>query len=203
VSGPVEDRRYVRAIEAAWSKLLGRAAVVSPREFETIDGWRRRGIPVAVVLEVITDLGKRRGRSAPRSLSGLARSVEESWAVVAAGRTASQAASAPQPAIDAPAAWNRARRESAEASPLGTLLSRLLAAHGAGVDPAELDAELDRSLPDAVPPALLTAASADASKALSAFRGRMSEDELRKVTERAVADRLREALRLPRLALSR
>jgi len=203
VSGPVEDRRYVRAIEAAWSKLLGRAAVVSPREFETIDGWRRRGVPVAVVLEVITDLGKRRGRSTPRSLSGLARAVEETWAVVAAGRTASQPTGAPPPAIDTQAAWARARRESPEGSPLETLLSRLLAARAAGSDAAEVDAELDRSLPGAVPPELLAAATTGASQALSVFRGRMSEDELRKVTERAVADRLREALRLPRLALSR
>jgi hypothetical protein len=203
VSGPAEDRRYVRVIEAAWSNLLGRAAVVSPREYETIDGWRRRGIPASVVLEVIADIGKRRGRATPRSLSGLSRAVEDAWAVVAAGRTASHPASAPGPAREAPDAWAVARSESREGSPLETLLSRLLAARAGGVAPAELDAELDRLLPEAVASDLLDAATVEAARALAAFRGRMSEDELRKVRERAIVDRLRETLRLPRLTLSR
>ena len=75
--------------------LLGRQALVSPREFETIDGWRRRGIPLTVVLEVIADAGKRRSGRGPQALTALSHAVSDAWAVVCAGRIARNVADAP------------------------------------------------------------------------------------------------------------
>lgn len=198
-----EDRHYIRAVEAAWSKLLGRPALVSPREFEAIDGWRRRGVPLSIVLEVIADTGKRRSAHAPKALTSLSRAVEEAWAVVAAGRMAvptPAATSAPPTAV---VAWEAALAGSEEDSALHELLARLLADRAAGVPADELDRRLDVALAAAVAEPTLARAREETRRALDAFRGRMSPDEFEATFARALADRLRAASGLPRLALLR
>ena len=171
-----DERRYVRAVEAAWSKVLGRPAVVSPREFETIDAWRRRGIPLAVVLEVLAAAGKRRSGRAPKALTSLAHAVQEAWSVVAAGRTAPNLADPLPERPEARRAWEEALERCAGDAPLRGLLARLLAEEGAGGASAALDAALDESLPGAVPHDTLRRAADETRRALDPFRGRMSEE---------------------------
>jgi len=198
-----DERRYVRAVEAAWSKVLGRPAVVSPREFEAIDAWRRRGVPLTVVLEVIAEAGKRRSTGAGKALTGLARAVEEAWSVVAAGRTSPEAAGSLPARSDARHAWQECLARCPEGSPLRALLVGLLAQDAAGASGPALDAALDDALPGAVPDDTLSGARNDTEGALRAFRGRMSEDEFKSTFARALVDRLRATLGLPRLALTR
>ena len=198
-----DERRYVRAVEAAWSKLLGRQAVVSPREFETIDAWRRRGIPLTVVLEVIASAGKRRSGRGPQAITALAKAVSEAWEVVAAGRTATSVTDARPPRSGARRAWEEALDRCPEPGALRTLLTSLLAEEASGVAPEVVDASLDASLAGAVPDAVLAEATAETARALAEFRARMSEEEFRKTFARALADRLRRTLALPRLALTR
>jgi hypothetical protein len=203
VSAGVDGRRYIRAVESAWSKVLGRPAVISPREFEAIDAWRRRGIPLAVVLEVIADSGRRGSGRAPKALTALARAVEESWSVVAAGRAAPDRAGSLPPRTDVRRAWENALGRCPEGAPLRELLFRLLAQEAAGESGALLDAALDAALPDAVRGDSRARASDETTRALAEFRPRMSEGEYRTLFARALADRLRAALHLPRLALTR
>jgi hypothetical protein len=203
VSPAPDDRRYIRAVEAAWSSLLGRPSVVSPREFETIDRWRRRGIPLSVVLEVIAAAGRRRSGKAPRALTALADAVEESWAVVAAGRTATAAAEPSPTRTDATRVFAAALARAPEGAPLHALLAELVADARAGAEPSVLDARLDRSLPGAVPGDVLERAAAETRRELAGFRDRMSEAEFGTMLVRAVCDRLRQSLDLPRLALFR
>ena len=198
-----DERRYVRAVEAAWSKLLGRPAVVSPREFETIDAWRRRGIPLTVVLEVITNAGKRRSGRGPQALTALAHAVSEAWGVVAAGRAAPIVADARPARSGARRAWEEARARCPETGRLRTLLTSLLADEAEGGAPEAVDAALDAALCGAVDEETLARATEETARALAEFRGRMSEEEFQKTFSRALVDRLRGALVLPRLALTR
>ena len=198
-----DERHYVRAVEAAWSQRLGRPAVVSPREFEAISSWRRRGIPLNVVCEVIAAAGKRRSGRAPHALTALTHAVLEAWEVVAAGRAALNVTDALPARSDARRAWEEALARCPETGRLRTLLASLLAEEAERGTPEAVDAALDSSLAGAVPEETLVRATEETARALEEFRGRMSEEEFRKTFSRALADRLRRALALPRLALTR
>ena len=197
-----DDRHYVRAVEAAWSKLVGRPAIVSPREFETIDAWRRRGIPLSVVLEVITTAGKRRSGRAPRALTALSKAVEEAWGTVASGRTAPRVAEVLPPRTDATRAWREAMARASSGERLQRLLSTLLDREANGAEAVALDAVLDAALVGAVPDELLKHSTRETERALQEFRGRTSAEEFQKMFARAIVDRLRAELVLPRLALT-
>ena len=198
-----DERRYVRAVEAAWSKLLGRQAVVSPREFETIDAWRRRGIPLTVVLEVIADAGKRRSGRGPQALTALSHAVSDAWGVVASGRLAPMVADARASRSDARRTLEDALARCPAAGRLHTLIVSLLDEEAAGAAPEALDVALDAALPDAVTETVLSEATEETARALAEFRSRMSQDEFRKTFSRAVTDRLRRTLLLPRFSLTR
>ncbi len=198
-----DERRYVRAVEAAWSRIIGRPVVVSPREFEAVDGWRRRGIPLTVVLEVLAADGKRRSRRGPRALTFLSHAVDEAWLTIAAGRAATPSVAAAPARGDARREWADARDRSPEGSRLRALIERLLGDEARGCAPAILDDTLDTSLPDAVSSEILERAREESADALEPFRERMSDEEFRKTFDRALADRLRASLSLPRLALTR
>lgn len=196
-------RRYLRAVESAWAKLTGRPVVVSPREFETIDGWRRRGIPLAIVLEALKAAGSRRSGRPPRSLNALTHTVEDAFAVVAAGRIQTTVG-APVPArADIRLAWESALSRCAADFRLRALLSKLLAEEAEGKDSAALDASLDASLPGAVTEAQLAQASEETRNRLAEFRARMSDEEFRATFDRARIERLRLMLALPRASLTR
>jgi hypothetical protein len=203
VSPAGDDRRYVRAVERAWSALLGRPAVVSPREFEAIDGWRRRGVPLAVVLEVISVFGKRRTGRAPKALTALSRAVDEAFAVVAAGRARPSIADARPLRSDALRAWEEVLDRYREGAPLHVLLTRLLSEAAKGESVHDIDAMLDASLAGAVPDDMLATATERTERALQGFRRRMSDEEFQKTFARALADRLRATLGLPRVSLTR
>lgn len=199
-----DEKRYLRAVEAAWSRLRARATLLSPRDFEVVDGWRRRGIPLRIVLEVL-DYQARRGTSAgTRSLAYLASAVEESWAAVAAGRSAiATPASLPPSTGGGRPDWKSALAGMSDGTPLKQLVQRLIADADAGAAAALIDERLDDELWTVTPPELLAGVEEAARSALAPFRGRMPDAEFDKTFRRARADRLRDALQLPRLKLSR
>jgi hypothetical protein len=203
VSPAGDDRRYVRAVERAWSALLGRPAVISPREFEAIDGWRRRGIPLPVVLEVIGVFDKRRSGKAPKALTALSRAVDEAFAVVGAGRAGPSLADARPLRSEALRAWQEALDRCPAGSPLQALLTRLLSEAASAEPGNDIDATLDASLAGTVPDEMLATATERTERALREFRGRMSDEEFQKTFARALADRLRGTLGLPRVSLTR
>lgn len=188
------DGPYVRAVEAAWSKLRGRPTVLSPRDFETVSGWRRRGIPLSVVLEVFDHRAKRRGAGGGWSLAYLASEIESAWETVASGRSV---AAAPAASEERPSRWCEAALRQPEGSELRALVEGLAAQGEAGAAAAELEDRLDVALLRIAPPALILEAEAETSKALAAYRTRMPPDELRRTQARGVNDRLRRLLSLP------
>ena len=193
------EGRYVRAVEAAWSKLRERPIVLSPRDFEIVDGWRRRGIPLAVVLEVFDHRAKRRGFGGGRSLTFLASSIEAAWEAVAAGR-AVHAIARSDPRMTRPGStWNATRDRLPDGAPLKSLLTQLAEEAASGTSPDVLNARLDEALPRLAPEDLVTRAEHETAVALEAFRTRMSREEFERTRARALTDRLREALSLARL----
>jgi hypothetical protein len=201
-AAPTESA-YARAVESAWARLRGRPVVLSPREFELVAGWRRAGVPLNVVLEVLDHEARRRGGN-PRSLGAVAPAVREAALAVASGRTASArtpawAASEAAPAIER---WRRALAGAAH-PPLSDLLEHVLGEAAAGASPHALDEALDRGLAQRAPDALVRAASEEARRSLEPFRARMDPTEHERAITRAIVDRLRRALDLPRAALSR
>jgi hypothetical protein len=182
--------------------LVGRPFIVSPREFEAIASWRLKGIPVAVVCEVIEAAGRRRSGRAPRALTALAPAVLEAWEVVAAGRAVSRATGARRDRSAARRAWEEALGRVPSDDRLHTLLTGLLAQNADGRADEAVDATLDASLPAAVPEDLARRVRDETAEALHPFRARMSDAEFRGMFDRAFADRLRAELKLPRLSLT-
>jgi len=193
---PSDAKRYHRAVEVAWGRLKGRPGLLSPREFGIVEGWRQRGIPEGLVLEVLEE--RRRAGAQPRSLAYVTRSIDEAWTAVAAGRAA-----APEPRAATPggpeSAWTAGLERSDLSPALRTLLARLLASLREGADATALDVELDETLPRLAPPELVDVAERETAAALAPFRARMSAAELARTRLRARADRLRAALGIPRL----
>jgi hypothetical protein len=199
VSGSGGEGRYVRAVEAAWSKLRERPVVLSPRDFELVDGWRRRGIPLSVVLEVLEDRAKRRGAGGGRSLAHLVPAIEEAWMAVSAGRAVRAIAPSGRTDTGPRAVWGATLARLPDDSQLKTLLEQLVAEAETGVGADVLDARLDEALPALVPAELRVRVEHESALALASFRTRMRREEFARTSARALADRLRTALSLPRL----
>ena len=182
-----DERRYVRAVEHAWAKARGRPGVLTRRDFEVVAGWRRRGIPVSIVLEAL-DHKRRRSHAPPVTLAGIAAAVEEGWAAVAGGR----ATAAPDRPPD-PSQPERGFHDAIAGAPEGTALRALLLRAEQGLG----ERELDTALPGAVPAETLERAESETRAALASYRDRMSAEDYRATFARAVVDRLRLALGLP------
>ena len=155
---------YARAIERLWAELLERPVILSPRDWALVSEWYERSIPLALIEEAIETvrLKMRRGRRAPRNLSYLAPSVEESWQAVVEGRSEE-----PEPPVAelqqevAPAAaWEACAQAGRCGAPLCGLLRSLLEELRAGADPDSIDARLERELPLRAPAALVEDATA-------------------------------------------
>jgi len=194
----VDGKRYHRTIEGAWARLRDRPGVLSPREFEVVEGWRRRGIPTGVVLEVMRAQARR--ASALRSLSYLGPAVEKAWSAVTTGRAGEAPAPGPASGADPRTAWRKALAQPSGHDPLDALLAELVRASEGGIPAPAIDARLDAELPAAAPRALLDEVDRTAAAALAPFRGRMLREEFDRTLARARVDRLRAALGLPRLA---
>jgi len=196
------ERRYVRAIEAAWSRIQGRPVVISEREFELVDGWRKRGIPLATVLEVLGDLERRRGGRTPRSLAYLQPAVDRAWAPVAAGRVVPPTLPKPTaPPLVPSLAWVAARPGLPEETPLRLLVDRLLEEADRGAPPGELDAILDREIVGAADAETLDRVTREVRGALAGYSVKMTPEEFARTYDRALRDALRRAVKLPRLTL--
>jgi hypothetical protein len=203
VSVSQDERHYVRAVEAAWSQTLGRAVVISPREFEAVDAWRRRGIPLSVVLETIAATAKRRSGRTPTSLASLTQGILEAWSVIASGRATPQVSDELPARSDARRAWHEALARCPPDQSLHSVLSSLLALEAKGEAAEAIDAALDAALPASVPDELVRRVTQATERELEPFRARMQSDEFQRMFARARIDGLRSELRLPRLTLTR
>ncbi len=79
-------RSYARAIERSWSRVVGRAVILSRRDWDRISAWHESGVPLELIKEAIDDVAEKPRRRAPRSLAYVAPAVDEAWQVVREGR---------------------------------------------------------------------------------------------------------------------
>jgi hypothetical protein len=196
---------YARALEQALSRARERPVVLSPRDWGLVADWHAREIPLAVVLEELGEASRRsrsRGRTpGPRSLAYIAAAVEESWSLILAERTrlTGTGLASSRGLSSARDAWERAARQAGQESDLGRLLSDLLGRLDGGASPAEVDAMLDDRLIECVPQARVARLEHEVGAELGAFRDRMPARGYERTRRRALLERLRRGLGLPRI----
>ncbi len=198
---------YARAVERILAELSGRPVILSPRDWALVENWHDRGVPLQAVLETIEEVATRPHRKRRRARIGLglfARAVEESWEAIRDGRLRARAArtGALPRWSEARDAWVAARDRAGGVPALAGLLSELIGEIERGGEPGTIDRELDERLPGAVPADVLETAKMAAGRGLAPFRGRFAPDVFAATCRRAIADRLRRMLGLPRLALT-
>lgn len=207
MSGPAEGPglgAYARAIERALGRLRGRPVVLSPKDWELVTDWHQRGVPAGLVLEVAEEASARTGGGGggpPRTLAYLAPAVEEAFRVVADGRRRNVIAPSGAPTAAIEAVWRRVAEESLLPR-LGGVLRDLLDRREAGESASAVDDALDLALPGLAPADLLSAVEADVERALEPYRGRLDAGAFEKSRNRAVLERLRRHLGLPRLVFA-
>jgi hypothetical protein len=196
---------YARHLERALSRVRQTPVVLSPRDWELVVDWHAREIPLAVIQEALEEAAARarkRGGSGPRSLTYLARAVDEAWDLIRGGRVDPLDGEPPgSPSIaDVREAWIRARESAGEGSPLATLIRRLLRRLDDGEAPEEIDRELERSILDAASPELVERIGGEVAAELAPVRERIRAGHLESTSRRATVTRLRRSLGLPRLS---
>lgn len=74
---------YARAIESAFIRLRGAPLLLSPEDWRTVEGWRRAGVPLDLVLRTLEAVFARRiergAKGRVNSLRYVAPAVEEAW----------------------------------------------------------------------------------------------------------------------------
>ena len=203
----IRPATFARAVERRLERLLQRSVVLSPRDWNVLAGWQARGVPLAMVLEAIDEVAAKKKGAAPRSLTYFVRAVEESWRTVQEGR-ALRVGETPHGTLqgegDRAEPWEAAVRSGRLPGPLSRAVGELVARLREGEDPRPVDDELDRILFAGIKaPEAHARAHAEALAALAAYERRMTRPAWSRTLERAVTDRMRLALGLPRIRLTR
>jgi len=194
---------YARALEQALGEIRERPVVLSPRDWMLVVAWHERNIPLAVILEALEASARRGG--GPRSLAYIAAAVDEAWNLIVDGRAGSVVTAVPTggPTVSSVRKeWADAARTAGEASPLASLLHELLARLDRGEPAVEVDRALDAAIASLRPPDEVARVESEVDDELTPFRGRLPPHRLEETRARAVAARLRAALRLPRLSMT-
>ena len=216
------DDKWFRAIEDHFVRLRGAPLLLSPGDWHQASEWQRRGIPLDLVLQAISDVfaaAVARGRKTPiQSLRYCRHAVEEAFAQREAGGVGRPGA-LPAPAPD-PVGIVRDLAIRIGALHLPTklaverdLLSSLLHGVGEKLEAGALDragaeaalAELDRRLIELLQ-AALPAAEAEVLRSrcdrrLAEFGGRLSAVEADQTRHRMLAAELRRVWEMPRLSV--
>lgn len=206
--GSAEDQAYFRTLEEAFLALRGRATLLAPEDWQVAAGWRRSGIPVELVVNVMSALfARQRERKSKRGISSLRyfrAAVEAAWderlTLLAGG------AVVPPPPLAPEERLRRLGDALPEGVPgIGALRELILAVRG---DLGEIEAQLAEAesaflstLVQQLSPADRTKVDARVARALAqvpASRDEAAAEELRARLERQA---LRALFHLPVLSL--
>ena len=204
-TGEGDSQRYFGAIEAAFIRLRGAPLLLSPEDWRQADEWRRRGVPLELVLATLEQVFARRAERGAagkiHSLRYCAPAVETAWqeveALTAGGRRR-----------DAPAVDVAARLGALAASlpqEQADLAERVRALAGPTSEVERALAALDEEMMAAAVAALADderrALERRTAAALEALAGRIEADELAEARRRLLRQALRRARGLPVLSL--
>lgn len=106
---PPDRGSYLRAVEASFTAARAQGFMLSPRDVARVDAWRRRGVPLEVVLRVIDEgvtryRRDRSGERAPRSLGWFEARIDDAFARHLSRRQRAQATAGPRDGSTAPEA---------------------------------------------------------------------------------------------------
>jgi hypothetical protein len=206
-----EDHAYFQALETAFLRLRGKAALLSSDDWLVAQGWRRGGVPAELAIRVMEELFER-ARNRPRgrkgreisSLKYFRAAVESAWEEVAA-----LSAGGRKERLETLRVEDRLARLAESLGPglpnRSRMQSEILAVRG-GVPEvestlAELDARLLEDLWNGLEPAERAAVERAVAEALSTMRGRLPAEELALASRHLRNRRLRDRFRLPVLSL--
>ena len=199
-------RRYAREIEARWTALLERPAVLGERDWSVICEWHARGIPLGLIAEAFEEFATklRRRRSKPRNLGALAPLVDEAWRTVCGGRTPTREEGVDSDAEDRGRASSLGWRHSAEKlpsdDPLRAWILELLR-DLEGKDTVErCEARLREGLLVHLSPDVLAELELAVDADLAVFRDRMSAGTWQATRRRSLISAARRRFGLPELA---
>lgn len=202
----VGRRAYARRIERALQEARGSPVVLSPRDWALLSDWYDRGVPLAIVLESLDSLTSESSRAGDRltrrGLASVSRAVDAAWQTVLEGMRTGPTMAPDEPASSsALGAWRRVLDGAANEAGLKDLLETLIRRAEAGEDPGLLDEELDAALAGLCRTERVEQARRDARASLARYRDRMSAAVFAESLARALNDRLRRDLGLPRLSV--
>lgn len=207
------DRDYFRAIEEAFVELRGAPLLLSPGDWQIARSWFERGVPSEFVVAELRRVFERRRESGETGrvhrLKYLASAIDEAWKE----REDFLATGARQPQRDDSSDHKRALQDLAEALP-SDLVDRArwrerISGLTESLDDSEKVEERLRELETAVLRESRDALASEERReiqsgvdaALEAVRDRLSEQELRAVSQRIERRLLREKLGLPPFSL--
>jgi hypothetical protein len=203
-------REYVEAIEGTLGQVSGKEYTLSPREFALARGWQGAGIPLAVVLLALDEAAQREGQ--PVGLSFCRHRVERMMPGLASrGGHGSGSSSLPdvESLLDSLIVGLEGLA-SGRAGVLGLALERardLRAFVSVANRPnwdylaqkiGEIDAEVDASVLAALDPRILGELQEASARAVARHRGKVTPEALEAAAQRALVQRARERLGLPR-----
>ncbi len=202
------ERAYFRAIEETFIRLRGSPLLLSPEDWRLAEEWRRRGVPLDLVLRTLEQVFARRvERGAAGKIHSLrycAAAVEAAWeeveALTATGRRTEVEA------VDVAARLAALAASLPDELPERASLAARIAALDGGTDEVEralavLDEEMMAAAMAAVAAPERERLESRAERALTALEGRMPGDELPEARRRLLRQALRRERRLPVLSL--
>jgi hypothetical protein len=204
-SGNEASREYFRAIEEAFIRLRGSPLLLSPEDWRQADEWRRRGVPLELILATLERVFARRAERGAagkiQSLRYCAPAVETAWQEIEALTAGGRRREAPAVDVAARVAALAASLPAGQAE----LAPRVRGLTGPTSDVekglAALDEEMMAAALHELAPDERKTLEQRTAAALAALAGRIDPDELPEARDRLPRQALRRARGLPVLSL--
>jgi hypothetical protein len=202
------DHAYFQAIERRFVELRGAPLLLAPGDWQLTRDWHRRGIPLELVLDALTQVfAAREARGATGKVQGLrycAPAIERAWeerqALLATGRR--QAA----PAFDLESRLSAlcAALTDRDVVP-SEIIDRIRGLEGTpeAVERrlSELDHELIAAVSNALEDDVLAEVERTADESVAKVEARLGATETSRIRERLIRESIRRRLDLPVLSL--
>ena len=186
-------RHYAREIESLWSTQLERPVILGERDWELIEDWHRREIPLTLIQEAIEGWTPKRSRRAP-GLHRIAPAIEEGWRTILEGRLEPTTVAAAEPATGLAQRWEAWAAERPEGDPIAGLLRDILKQPASD---AERLQQLEERLIDLLPPENRKQVEKRVERELARYAARMDSATLETTRRAALGRAARQTLGIP------
>ena len=186
-------RHYAREIESLWSTQLERPVILGERDWELIEDWHRREIPLTLIQEAIQGWTPKRSRRAP-GLHRIAPAIEEGWRTILEGRLEPTTVAAFEQSGDLAERWEAWAAERPEGDSVAELVRSLLSQPGSD---AERLQRLEERLIDLLPAESRKQIEKRVERELTRYAARMDSATLETTRRAALGRAARQTLGIP------